>query len=80
MQCSRAVRDNNGTGAWLPGYSVAGTLAHDLLMNPQEVRGLDGRPISVRCSTVSVSFAGERAWPGVAASQQRAHDDGTYLL
>jgi len=48
----------SNNGVVLAGYSVKGTLAHDLLENPSQIRGLDGRPLTVKCATTVISFSG----------------------
>ncbi|KAF4668755.1 Integrator complex subunit 11 [Perkinsus chesapeaki] len=44
-------------GVIITGYSVAGTLAHDLQNDPDTLTLTDGRKLPVRCSTKSISFS-----------------------
>ena len=44
-------------GVVIAGYSVEGTLAKQILSEPDEVRTMDGRVEARRCTVVSVSFS-----------------------
>ena len=44
-------------GVVIAGYSVEGTLAKQILSEPDEVRTMDGRVQARRCTVVSVSFS-----------------------
>ena len=49
--------DDERNGLVLAGYSVQGTLAHDLLSEPKSIECLDGRELPRKCSIEYVSFS-----------------------
>lgn len=49
--------DSEKNGVVIAGYTIEGTLAHDLLSNPSEIKCLDNRIKPRRCQIENISFS-----------------------
>lgn len=49
--------DSEKNGVIIAGYTIEGTLAHDLLSNPTEIKCLDNRIKPRRCQIENISFS-----------------------